>query len=37
MPFPSGDRHILPKNSRVMARLVLGGLHDEYRFEKVAA
>jgi putative transposase len=37
MPLPSGDRHTLPKSSRVMARPVLSGLHHEYRLEKVAA
>lgn len=29
--------HMLPKDSRVVARSVLGGLHHEYRFEQVAA
>ena len=37
MPLQSSSRHTLPKRSRVMARPVLGGLHHEYRFEKVAA
>ncbi len=33
----SGPRHTLPQGSRVVARLVVGGLHHEYRLEKVAA
>jgi transposase InsO family protein len=37
MPVPSSGRHRLPEGSRVMARAVLGGLHHEYRLEKVAA
>jgi putative transposase len=37
MLLPGADRHTLPKNARGMARAVLGGLHHEYRFEKVAA
>src|SRR5664280_3151512 len=37
LPLPSSDRHTLPEGSQVMARPVLGGLHHEYRLEKVAA
>jgi hypothetical protein len=37
MPLQSDGRHTLPRGSRVMARPVLGGLHHEYRLEKVAA
>jgi putative transposase len=37
MPLQNSRRHTLPKGSRVMARPVLGGLHHEYRLEKVAA
>jgi putative transposase len=37
MPLQSSGRHTLPKRSRVMARPIMGGLHHEYRLEKVAA
>ena len=37
LPLLSGGRHTLPEGSPVVARSVLGGLHHEYRFEKVAA
>jgi putative transposase len=30
-------RHVLPQNLRVFGGPILGGLHHEYRFEKVAA
>jgi putative transposase len=31
------DRHSLAKDSKVVARTVLGGLHHEYRWERIAA
>ena len=31
------QRHFLAQDSRVVARAILGGLHHEYRLEKVAA
>ena len=37
VPLPSSGRHTLLGGSRVLARPVLGGLHHEYRLEKVAA
>jgi len=37
LPLPSSGRHTLPEGLRVLARPVLGGLHHEYRLEKVAA
>ena len=37
LPLPSSGKHRLPEGSRVMGRPVVGGLHHEYRLEKVAA
>jgi transposase InsO family protein len=37
MLFRTNGRHTLPKASRVVANPILGGLHHEYRLEKVAA
>lgn len=34
---PLPHRHRLPPDARVVSRSVLGGLHHEYRFEKLAA
>jgi putative transposase len=31
------QRHCIPKDCRVVARSILGGLHHEYRLEKIAA
>jgi hypothetical protein len=37
LPESSPSRHRIPHDHRVIARPVLGGLHHEYRLEKVAA
>jgi transposase InsO family protein len=37
IPLTVASRHVLPRHSRVISRPVLGGLHHEYRLEKVAA
>ncbi len=34
---PSLERHRLPEGFRVASDSVLGGLHHEYRLEKIAA
>ena len=34
---PQADRHRLPSNVRVIACPVLGGLHQEYELDKIAA
>ena len=39
--FPKAElqaqRHCIPKDCRVVAKSILGGLHHEYRLEKIAA
>lgn len=37
LPRPGPSRHIIPKDHHVVAKPILGGLHHEYRFEKIAA
>lgn len=37
MPAVQASGHFIPGNHRVVARPILGGLHHEYRLEKVAA
>jgi putative transposase len=37
LPAVEASRHILPHDQRVVAKSVLGGLHHEYRLEKIAA
>ncbi len=36
-PVSGGSRHQFPKDSRVVTRSVLGGLHHEYAWEDIAA
>ncbi len=31
------DKHSFPQDCKVVARMVLGGLHHEYRWERIAA
>src|SRR5712691_5093769 len=37
LPLQGHERHSLPQNCKVAARAVLGGLHHEYRWERIAA
>ena len=37
LPAPPITGHRLPRNARVVARSILGGLHHEYGLEKLAA
>jgi putative transposase len=36
-PLQGHDRHSFPQDCKVVARMVLGGLHHEYRWERIAA
>jgi transposase InsO family protein len=37
LPLQGHERHSLPQDCKVAARAVLGGLHHEYRWERIAA
>jgi len=37
LPWQGHDRHSFAQNCKVAARAVLGGLHHEYRWERIAA
>jgi putative transposase len=37
LPAVEELRHVIPRDQRVVAKSVLGGLHHEYRFERIAA
>jgi hypothetical protein len=37
LPLQGHDRHSLAQDCKVVARAVLGGLHHEYRWERIAA
>jgi hypothetical protein len=37
LPSPGDDPHLIRTSHRVSSRQVLGGLHDEYFLESVAA
>ena len=36
-PLQDHDKHSFPQDCKVVARMVLGGLHHEYRWERIAA
>jgi hypothetical protein len=36
-PLQDHDKHSFPQHCKVVARMVLGGLHHEYRWERIAA
>ena len=36
-PAVEESRHVIPRDQRVVAKSVLGGLHHEYRLERIAA
>ena len=37
LPLQDHDKHSFPQDCKVVARMVLGGLHHEYRWERIAA
>jgi putative transposase len=37
LPLQGHDRHSLAQDRKVVARAVLGGLHHEYQWERIAA
>jgi putative transposase len=37
LPLQGHDKHSFPQDCKVVARMVLGGLHHEYRWERIAA
>jgi len=37
LPSQGHDRHSFARDCKVVARAVLGGLHHEYRWERIAA
>ena len=37
LPLQGHDRHSFAKDCKVAARAILGGLHHEYRWERIAA
>jgi hypothetical protein len=37
LPLQGHDRHFFAQDCKVVAHAVLGGLHHEYRWERIAA
>jgi transposase InsO family protein len=37
LPAVEEPRHVIPRDQRVVTKSVLGGLHHEYRLERIAA
>jgi putative transposase len=37
LPAVEASRHVIPRDQRVVTKFVLGGLHHEYRLERIAA
>ena len=37
LPAVEESRHVIPRDQRVVTKSVLGGLHHEYRLERIAA